>query len=176
MQEDSRRPLMKSMLKADLTRRELTYLVIAAVVCLALTLLASVPTSLLSKEIFTEGTLPLRVTLIILTVLAWLLDVTATLWLAYPSVELIILLQTDKFSIVTDKLLRIEEDEPASILSRSAGRTEDAFYFDTHGRVAVDGRLRDMSTEGEILYLAVLHGKRDRVIGVYHPSLYTTKV
>lgn len=175
MHEDSRRPLSKEMLKADLSRRELTYLAIAALVAIALSLIAYIPTSLCSSELYTDGSLGVQITLIVLSVLAWLLDVAAVLWIAYPSVEMILLLQLNKFSIVTDKLISIKEDETSSLLSRSFGRREDAFYFADHGRVGVDGRLRDMSTEGEVLYLAVIHGKKDRVIGVYHPSMYTTK-
>ena len=45
-------------------------------------------------------------------------------------------------------------------------------YFRKHGRAMGSSSLYTLLTEGDIVYVAVLHGKKPTILGVFHPAMY----
>ena len=84
------------------------------------------------------------------------------------------LIQSNKFSVVKDTIVRLSKDELARNY-REGIRLTNAIYFREHGRSTATNYNFDFLAVGDECYVVVLHSKRKKVCLVYQTSIYEYK-
>lgn len=95
-----------------------------------------------------------------------LLLLPAVFALFIPTLRFMHLVRKESFSIREAELIRVEE-------VRRGRSTRYLYDFGPMGKFLDDHRpTRDLAVAGECLYIVVLHGTGEQIVGLYHPLLY----
>ena len=108
-----------------------------------------------------------RVCAVVILVLLWGSAIIAQCALTIPTLRIRSHLKKGHFSLAEDKVVGMAEETV-----RGGRTTVKVFYFQKYGRAPVNSALWVLVSEGDTLHVAVLHGKTDQILGVYHPDMY----
>ena len=108
-----------------------------------------------------------RICAVITLVILWGIALISQGFLTVPTLRIRSHLRKGHFSLVEDKVVGMAEETV-----RGGRTTVKVFYFQKYGRAPVNSALWVLVSEGDTLYVAVLHGKTDQIMGVYHPLMY----
>ena len=87
--------------------------------------------------------------------------------LLYPALRTRFLLKQGRFTLEEDEYRYTREEYV------SGCRTPRRFlYFQKYGRAGGTSSLYTLLREGDRVYVAVLHGRKPRILGVFHPAMY----
>lgn len=163
MKQDQRTPISRDGLLAKYLRSErLGYF--SFVPLLTLGLISLIVTAVTMSR-WAGGSTVYRVCIAILLATLWSATLVPTGFMIIPTLVKRHYLKKGCFSL--------EEDEVVGMAEESDGKhTVKVLYFQKYGRAAAGSTLWGMVSEGDTLYVAVLHGKKDEILGVYHPLMY----
>ena len=116
---------------------------------------------------WSQSSAEFRVCAVITLVILWGIALISQCALAIPTLRIRSHLKKGHFSLAEDKVVGMAEETV-----RGGRTTIKVFYFQKYGRAPVNSSLWVLVSEGDTLYVAVLHGKKDTILGVYHPDMY----